>query len=82
MPLGPSSQEIPSGLYGVLAIFMTFNLVVPMHFNNASVKNQYHMLTGLFAITSLEIESIFSVKKKKVNGQEDTDLLQPKPSLA
>lgn len=61
MPLEPPSLEIPSALYGVLAIFMSFNLVVPMHFNNASVKNQHHMVTGLFAIISLEIESIFSV---------------------
>lgn len=40
------------------------------------------MVTELFAIISLEIESIFSVKKKKVNGQEDMDLLQPMPNSA
>lgn len=48
-------------LNGVSAIFTSFNLIVPMHFNNASVKNKHHMATGLFAIISLEIESIFSV---------------------
>lgn len=40
------------------------------------------MLTGLFAIISLEIESTFLVKKKKKDTQEDTDLLQVMPSLA
>lgn len=44
--------------------FLSFNLVVPMHCNNASVKNQYHLQMELFAIISLEIESIFSVKKQ------------------
>lgn len=39
------------------------------------------MLTGMFAIISLEIESTFSVKKKK-DSQEDTDLLQVMPSSA
>lgn len=50
-----------TGLHGVSAIFTSFNLLVPMHFNNASVKNKHHMATGLFVIISLEIESIFSV---------------------
>lgn len=61
LPPGLCSLEVPSGRCAVLAIFTSFNLVVPMHFNNASVKNQRHMVTGLFAIISLEIESIFSV---------------------
>lgn len=82
MPLGSSTLKMPSGLYEALAIFMSFNLVVPMHFNNASVKNQFHMLTRLFAITSLEIESIFSVLEKSEWSRKAMDLLQPLPSSA
>lgn len=62
---------------------MSFNLVVPMHFNNASVKKSVPYVNK--AVYNYFIrDSIYSLslKKKKVNGQEDTNLLQPMPSAA
>lgn len=51
-PLGPSGLQTPAGPCGVLALILSFHLVVSMHFNNASAKNQHHVFTELLAAVS------------------------------